>query len=307
MDSSPDTVRAPWWMAAYRTVLDRLAVLAAPERRFELVGLMTLLLLLLFPENIWYLKVGVYGLSILAILHRPLLRSPALWLALTFFLVAGHARSWFYIDNHKFLITYWCLAVGLARLAAEPMQALRHSARYLIGLAFLFAVVAKLLSPDYLSGAFFEGMLLSDVRFARVASFVGGIPLQNIQFSDLARLDLAEIGDPALPLPYPSSGRLSAFAFVLTWWTLFIELAVALAFLWPEDRGLSRWRDAVLLVFMITTYPIAPVIGFAWVLAAMGVAQASTQRSARWTGLYVATYLAVMLLAYVPVARFLPF
>lgn len=302
-----DTASAPWWAPAHRAVRDRLTAFAAPERRFELAGLMTLLMLMLYSEEIWYLQVGVYGLSILAILHRPLLRSPALWLAITCFLVVGHARSWFYIDNHKYLITYWCFAVGLARLAPEPMPALRQSARYLIGLAFLFAVIAKLLAPDYLSGAFFEGMLLSDARFSGVASFFGGIPLQDIQLSELARRDLAYLGDPSILLPYPSSGRLVALAAVLTWWTLFIESAVALLFLWPGERGLARWRDPALLVFIATTYPVAPVIGFAWVLASMGVAQSSGKGAPYWTGLYVAAFILVLLFRYVPVARFLPF
>ncbi len=267
----------------------------APERRFELVGGMTLLLLLLHSEPVWYLEVGVYGLSVAALLYRPLVRKPALWFGIAAFLTAGHVSVWFHLDNHKFLLTYWCLAVGLSLLAADTTRALRTNARLLIGLAFLFAVVGKLLAPDYLSGAFFEGLLLTDGRFFGVAHVFGGIPLPDLQLADLAREDLLVFGDLRIPFDLPSTPRLTALAQGLTWWTLAIEAAVAVLFLWPEDRGPSRWRDPALLLFIVTTYPVTPVIGFAWVLAAMGTAQ-STQRGWRyWPVLYVAAYLFVML------------
>ena len=294
------------WSRARSAARGWAEVFAAPERRFELVAGMTLLLLLLYSEAIWYLEMGVYALAILAVLHRPLARKPGLWLLITLFLAVGHWRAWFAVDNHKYLITYWCLALGLSLLAADPMRVLRHSARWLIGLAFLFAVLAKLLAPDYLSGAFFEGHLLTDGRFFGVSSFFGGIPLQEIRLGDLARRDLLVFGDLRESIALPSSPRLGVLAQVLTWWTLFIEGAVALLFLWPEDRGPSRWRDPALLLFIATTYPVAPVIGFAWVLAAMGAAQSAERGFRYWPVLYVAAYVLVLMSFYFPFARIVP-
>lgn len=277
----------------------------APERRFELVGVMTLLLLLLYSEPIWYLELGVYGLGLAALLYRPLLSKPALWFLLTAFLAVGHIRAWFYIDNHKYLITYWCLAVALALLAREPLDVLRVNARLLIGLAFLLAVVAKLVSPDYLDGSFFEGLLLSDRRFFGVSTLLGGVPPEALRASELTRMDALALGDVRLPVAMPSTARLVWIAQVLTWWTILIEAAVAVLFLWPEDRGPSRWRDPTLLAFIITTYPVAPVIGFAWVLTTMGVAQSSRRGYRYWPVFYAASFLLVMLVSYVPATRFL--
>ena len=301
------TVRGGWWTRARAAVRDGARVLGAPERRFELVAGMTLLLLLLYSEAIWYLEMGVYALAIVAVLHRPLVRRPSLWFLITGFLAVGHLRAWFAIDNHKYLITYWCLAIGLALLASDPMRTLRTSARWLIGLAFAFAVVAKLLSPDYLSGAFFEGIMLTDARFFGVASFLGGVPLSELQLGNFARQDLLVFGDLSVPVELQSSSRLAVLAQVLTWWTLFIEGVVAVFFLWPEDRGLSRWRDLTLLVFIATTYPVAPVIAFAWVLAAMGAAQSTRRGFPYWPALYVVAYVLVLLSFHFPFARFLPF
>lgn len=291
----PWRVRVRVWMEAF----------TAPERRIELVAGMTLLLLLLYSEPVWYLEVGVYGLSISALLHRPLLRRPWFWLLLAFFLALGHARIWFQVDNHKYLITYWCLAFGLSMRAAEPLRALRTNARLLIGLAFLFAVIAKLLSPDYMNGDFFDSLLVMDERFSHVTSFLGGIPAQDLQLGRLLRTDLLVFGDLKAPIEVADSPRLQLMVQVMTWWTLFIEVAVAVSFLWPRDRGPSRWRDLALVVFILTTYPVAPVIGFAWVLATMGVAQSTAVRAEFGPVLYVGAYIFTMLVSYVPFARFL--
>ena len=269
--------------------------LVAPAYRFDLVATITMLLLLLYSEPVWYLQAGVYGLSVAALLYRPLLRRPSLWYGLTLFLVAGHASVWFHLDNHKFLLTYWCLAVGLSLRASDPASTLRTSARLLVGLGFLFAVGAKVLAPDYLSGAFFEGLLLTDDRFFGVAHVLGGVPMDALRAADLAREDLLVFGDLRVPLDLPASPRLTALAQMLTVWTLAIEAVVAGLFLWPEDRGPSRWRDAALLVFITTTYPVTPVLGFAWVLAAMGAAQSTTRGWTYWPVGYAAAALFTLL------------
>ena len=152
------------------TALPRLgAWTAAPPRLVALAGAMTLLLLLLYAEDVWYLRAGTYALAVAGLLYRPLTRSAAFWLTAAAFLTVGHAERWFQVDNHKYLITYWVLALGLAHLTPRPAEALRTSARLLVGFAFALAVLQKLLSPDYLSGSFFEALLVTDRRFAYVA------------------------------------------------------------------------------------------------------------------------------------------
>ena len=77
---------------------------------------------------------------------------------------------------------------------------------------------------------------------------------------------------PALP------AALDSFARIATAATGAIEAAVDLAFLWPLGRGPSRARDALLLGFAATTYAVATVEGFAWLLLAMGTAQCEPDR-----------------------------
>jgi hypothetical protein len=85
----------------------------------------------------------------------------------------------------------------------------------------------------------------------------------------------------------------------MTWWTVAIEGFLALAFLWPRDRGLSRLRDAALLVFCATTYAAATVEGFGWLLIAMGVAQCPPERP-RTRGLYLAAFALILFYREVP-------
>jgi hypothetical protein len=88
----------------------------------------------------------------------------------------------------------------------------------------------------------------------------------------------------------------------LTWWTVLIEGALGLLFLVPVSRAgnYARWisltRNTLLILFAVTTYSVAPVRGFGWMLMLLGLAQCidtgidSRDRRFRWG------YLAALLL-----------
>jgi hypothetical protein len=91
-----------------------------------------------------------------------------------------------------------------------------------------------------------------------------------------------------------NSARLAWFAKAMTWWTLLIESAIAITFLAPRRFALSKLRDAFLLIFLITTYTSATVVGFGWVLAIMGFAQCSGE--AQWRRrLYILAFVLIFL------------
>ena len=68
-----------------------------------------------------------------------------------------------------------------------------------------------------------------------------------------------------------NAAKLAVF---ITWWNYLIQVIMGIALLAPRFTWLWRTRDVWLLVFLFTTYLFAPVIGFGWVLAIMGIAQA---------------------------------
>jgi hypothetical protein len=241
---------------------------------FELISVLSLFLLMLYGGDYWYLRVPLTIVAIAAMMHPPLRRAPETWFCLSAILLVGNLTNWYVIDNHKYLITYWCLAVSIAHCTANPQQTLARSARLLIGLAFLFAVFWKAVSPDYPDGAFFHQTLLTDRRFTILARLAG---LSRLMTENNARLVDSLTGfDAALTtVALHSNAMVATVARFMTWWTLAIEAVTAAAFLVPTDWRLARYRDPVLILFLLSTYSLAPVIGFGWVLAIMGAAQAS--------------------------------
>lgn len=135
--------------------------------------------------------------------------------------------------------------------------------------------------------------LLTDSRFSEIATLVGGISSEDLEANREALTTLDQPDGPLLPVELRSSERLDLAASALTWWTLAIEGAVAVTFLVPWRR-LARYRDVALIAFVLTTYAVAPVVGFGWVLVCLGLAQ--RERSRRFLPLaYVGAFLAVQI------------
>ena len=257
---------------------------------------LTLLALLLHPVGRGWLAPALLALAGLGLVAPVALRHPLLWLALAALTAFRVLADWPLADNHAYLLAYWCLAIGLARLSPSPERALAWNGRALVGLAFAFATLWKVLSPDFLDGRFFRVALIQDPRLAPFTERVGG--LDPSQLAERRAFLGLHVDGPAHGLPEapPEPERLRVAATVATFGTLGLEGAVALAFLWPLER--RAWlRHALLLLFCATTYAVAPVMSFGWLLLAMGVAQ--TERGATRTRLaYLAVYALLLIFRY---------
>jgi hypothetical protein len=234
---------------------------------------LTLLDLLLDPVGRWNVRPLILALAAAGLLSESLIRNRMFWLLLSALTAWRILDDWPLSDNHAYLLSYWCLAIFLALHSRDPGRTLAKSARLLIGLAFLFAVLWKgVLSDDFVDGRFFRHLLLTDDRFEEVALVLGGMSETALE---RARALLEKnLHEPATALPSSiETESLRGIARVATWGTLVLEFGVALLFLLPGRIGVGRLRDAALLVFCIGTYAVAPVPGFGWLLLAMGVAQ----------------------------------
>lgn len=205
-------------------------------------------------------------------------------------------RAWLALDNHHWLHMYWIAAITVTRLASQPAQALRYSARLLIGLAFLFASAWKLFTPEFITGGFFQFMFSFDARIGDVAA---ALDLQEAGVTDDNRAALAAWRSPGAglePVQMVVGSAIVQLAPLLAWATVLIEGAVAVTFLAPL-RQRWRWlRDVTLLVFVVATYPVAPVIGFGKLLLAIGAMQ-SELRPAWRNAVYVTAFVVVSMLA----------
>jgi hypothetical protein len=271
------------------------------ERLFRIVGTMTALLVMLQVANAPRLEEILAIGAAAGILLPRLMHQPMYWFGLCAILAVNHVQLWATLDNHQYLITYWCLAMGTSQLLPSTRGALITNARLLIGLCFLFATVWKFLSGEFIDGTFFHFTLLTDRRFSGFADLVGGVPAE-VTAANISAIDTLTrpYGDVEL-IQLEDSPRMGVLALFLAVWTVAIEGMLAVLFLAPLRERLAPLRDGVLLLFMVSTYPVATVVGFGRVLAVMGLAQ-SPNRLGIERPLYLLLFLVLPLFRF-PFAR----
>lgn len=203
-------------------------------------------------------------------------RAAGYWAVMTLILFARVYLDTDELDNHFYLSMYWsaALAVCLWLPVERQVGALSLNAKWLLGLCMLFAVLWKIISPDYISGAFFHFFMVADNRFHDMAKLLGGLTQADLDhnfriFSEVQN-PLVPLHEYAVDLELPAGLR--PLAGFMTWWTILIEAAIALVFLLPASRGILKARHAFLLVFAFTTYLVATVKGFGITLVIMGYA-----------------------------------
>lgn len=242
---------------------------------------LTLVLLLLYSDDFWYLQIPLTALLAVAIVFPRFRTTETLWFVVCALLGATTIFNWYDIDNHKFLYLYWCLALYVTTCLAtrqDRLRVLAASSRLLIGLVFLLATIWKFLAGDYLDGSFFHFTLLADDRLEAVSRYFGGLSAEALAGNDRALAGASSALVPTGKWLLESNSAVVAIATFMTWWNLIVEGAIALAFLVPPTRFFRHGKDALLLAFLVTTYLVAPVTGFGSVLAILGFAQASGPR-----------------------------
>jgi hypothetical protein len=284
------------WTAADRLIDER-----TPLR-------LTLVILLLRPPGEGTLRGLTWLAAALALACPALMRSSLTWMILAALVFIRVATDWPLADNHIYLLGYWCLGLGLCLAVKPPENAIAATAamsRWLVGCTFLCAIVWKgVLAPDFLDARFFRVTLVTDERFADLARMAGGLSEGQLLASRAALEPLpagAEpLDGPTLVEPPP----LRRLALVLTWGGLALEAAMAWAFLCTWPAPLHRGRHVLLAAFAFITYAAAPVAGFGWLLAAMGLAQCERRQHASRL-LYVAVFVIVTIYAETPLVRVL--
>lgn len=234
-------------------------------------------------------------LPLIGLVVPGMARNRWIWLVLFGFLVVSPiARPWAELDNHNWLQVYWLAATALSRWAIHPDATLRVAARLLVGFAFLFATTWKLISPEFVTGAFFDVTFSTDRRLGDVAVALGlqeeGLTSSNQRLITAWRRPLEQ----PLPEAVVVSPAVAAITPLLSWLTILLEGAVAVTFLAPL-RQRWRWlRDIVVLLFVVTTYPTAPVTGFGLLVLSMAVVTSELPSRQR-TVIYVAAFVFVSL------------
>ena len=254
----------------------------------------------------WFVKPVILALAALVLISPRALRTPAIWAALAALVAVRIADDWPLADNHIYLIVYWALAIALSLRAGDIARGLATTSRWLLGLAFAFAVIWKLLlSPDFIDGRFFRVTLLTDPRFAEAAMLIGGLSGDELEANRRALAPMPEGAALVEPLVVKETPRLRLLAVVSTWGIVLLESCVAVVMLVPARQPfIISLRHVLLLMFCLTTYAFAPVAGFGWLLLVMGAAQ--TRDTDVWVRRsYVVAFLLVLFYSEVPWAGLL--
>ncbi len=248
---------------------------------------LTVLLLLFYGGSSWHLSIPLKVACGAALFSQRIRGSLVWWIGITCLVALMNGISWHSIDNHKYLITYWSMTVTLA--VACPTSAERvllWNARGLVGICFGLAVIWKLLAGEYLDGTFWEYTLLTDSRLRVVSSVVGGIPLADLSTNRSLVADAFQWPAENPIVHLATSPQLAGVAKAMSWWGLGIESLIAVLWLCPVRTPLSL-KDASLIGFLVTTYMLLPVVGFASVLGVMGFSVAFLENRRRLAFVYL--------------------
>ncbi|MEK6153506.1 hypothetical protein WIW50_09610 [Flavobacteriaceae bacterium 3-367] len=266
------------YLKEIKSKLDQTIEIKDADHRLSLVLQMLLLIFLIFMYDNGYLSIFIPVIVIPGILFKSVRENPYFWVLLsflgcTFYLVLDLVG---YVPNHKHIFAYVILAVTLAMFLKKqihPLSFLQTQARYIIGLCFLFATIGKFLAPEFLNGAFFEFTNTSDPRFFGFTSLFGEVDLALLKENEDHLTQLVRTSNPSDFFVLNGAKEISGFGIIISYWTILIEGMIALSFCLPRKTLLSKYRNIFLVIFILTTYPIATVTGFAIILTSLGFIQ----------------------------------
>ena len=240
-------------------------------RPFDAVAGVSLWLMLLLQHGTYW-KVVAIG-AVIAALHRTVRHSGSFWLTISVLFAIPACLQWHAFEDHAYYAILWLAAIGVTRIGTRQRRSLVISARTMIALAMGLAVLWKAISGQYMSAEMFHHKLLTDPRFCAIVSTpVAGVTPSAVGDNRDAILSLRQMGGEQ-SVTLSSTATLGLIAVLMTYWTIGIELAIALAFALPRWRLLDRWRNHFLMIFLVSTYLVVPVIGFGLLFAAMAMAQ----------------------------------
>ena len=263
----------------------------------ELVSVLSLFLVVIFGFLHWLFEVATYLCLLLFLLRPKTIRNPLFWLALALSATVVIVHDWHEADNHKYLLLYWLWILFFCHFLAKPKQQRRvllFNARFFLCFIFLAAAAQKLSSPTYRSGEMFEYYLYVDSRFTAFGKLIGidpSVPDAAQKRIALFRSSFLKLADNELEVPGTDRARVAGL--VLTWWDASLQLLIGLLLLFRR-RATDQFAHILLLLFIFSTYLPAPISGFGWILAIMGLTLAK-ENFPRIAAVYMVSFVAIIL------------
>ena len=209
------------------------------------------------------------------------MKSPYFWAILGGFSVYAVLSDYVGTDNHKWLYMYWILAIMVgfflqSKSSREDIWSL--NARFFLVFSMGLSVFWKIVSPDFMDGAFMEYTFLTDDRFEPLMGWIGiDFDLVGSWYEQDANFQFMSGFQSYFEVPK----KVSLLAVITTWWVILSEGAIALFFA-INKRISDIFGHLALIFFIFTTYLIAPVIGFGSILVILGLCVLRTRFKKDW-------------------------
>jgi len=271
---------------------------------------MLLIVLLIFMSDNGYLTIFMPVAIIPGILFKSVRENIYFWvfisfMSCTFYLVRDLDG---YVPNHKHVFAYVILMITISLLFKSKTNRLtfiKKQSKYIIGLIFLFALIGKILAPEFLNGSFFQFTNTTDPRFFGFSSLIGHVDFSLLKDNEQNLSMLLNTNNPGENFLLHGPDGIKMFGIIISYWTIFIEGMIAISFCMPSRFLIAKYRNIFLVTFILTTYPIATVTGFAIILTTLGFMQSIVENKFSWYSWFYLMVYILLPLNHFPFTRLL--
>lgn len=244
--------------------------------------------------------------TLLALIHRKLLRLKLTWIVYLGFSIVCLVSSLPYSSNLYFLWVYIDIFLVVLFFTTPSNQKkatlISLSSRILICTIFGAALIQKLITPAFMDGGFYYHAFSSGRLGFQFSPFAERFLFQD-GLSDYATGSNIKVFTSMSPeltigsiisVPIYQSNFLLNVSGLMVWLTVFIEGACLVLFGFNTSRKFEYVNHIVLFCFLIGTYAIVPII-YDWGLtfATLGMTTASD----RWKPFYLLIMMLILIFA----------
>lgn len=201
-----------------------------------------------------YQKMLVLCFALLIIvLFVKSLQQTLLWYIFLAILVFDLISNFFGRANHHFLLIYMSILI-IQFLNNGRLQQLITNIKYLVVIVLFFSSIQKLLSPQFVTGDFYYYMLNTGKFFRPLLYFnqdMGDIINNNhSKILELGKTDPNAAKSILLQDIFPNIHNISK---ALAWFTITLELFIAILLLWKPKLGLTHLMFIILILGIFIT------------------------------------------------------
>ena len=200
--------------------------------------------------NSWFLFPLVVIVLGIVILKKEFYKDSKFWGVVCILFLPNLVYGYYIVGNHYFLMTYICILFIIATsFKNNEDHILQRNAKWLLCLVMSFAVIQKLMSPEFMSGEFIGHMAYTGQLF-KLPLYVN-TEIQEVFTQNIEKLNsLNNIGKEIYFIP--PFEHLKEFAVFFTFLTIAVEIIFVILLLSPFT-ALKNWFFVGFIAILMLT------------------------------------------------------